>query len=167
MLYFSHDPPHFLWTIYLTIIKRYNIYLNESEFKGGNRSLSTYLQRLKRRGVILTMQKLLGLGIDCIMTPDNWIFDIITEIGLKIAVKYKDQPTNAELNTWEFKIPPEEREQCDFMILILNTQEGDQFYVIPTREITDEVIVLNPSTEPDGHRDIGDGWDLTSDSPEN
>ena len=127
--------------------------------------MSTRLQRLKRRGVVLTMQKILELEIDCVMTRDDSICDIITETGLKIAVKYGDRPTNAELNSWEFKIAPEEREICEFMILILNTHEGELFYVIPTTEITDETIVLNPFIEEDQYEKIKDKWDLNSDSP--
>lgn len=117
-------------------------------------------------GVFLVLFELLESGIDSIPTPHFWIFDIVTENGIKIEVKFANigigkGGSGRESERFAFRISPNELFLIDFLVLVLNTKKGYQFYVIPKAEITGKTIAFNPfSRQESKYEKYQNRWDL-------
>lgn len=121
--------------------------------------------RKGRRGVALVMTKLVNLGIDVIRVPLFWHFDLVTEFGTRIEVKYAS-PTNAKGGTgynyitYTYRISQKELILNDFIILVPKSKE-DLFYIIPIKEITSTTISFNPySKTKSKYEQFRNRWDL-------
>ena len=117
-------------------------------------------------GVSLVITELIKNGIDAIPTPDFWIFDVITFTGLKLEVKFANASISRggsgyEFERFTFAISPLELKITDFIILVLNTQKGALFYVIPPKAITSTTIAFNPfSQQKSKYEKYQSRWDL-------
>lgn len=119
-----------------------------------------------RYSVIL---KLIELGIETIIAPDSWHFDLITREGIKIEVKFATSRTSTggggySHERFEFQIHPKEYDLCDFVILVLDTKKGYLFYIIPIEKVTCCHIAFNPfSKSRSRYLKYKDRWDLILD----
>lgn len=117
-------------------------------------------------GVYLTMAKLIQLNITAIPMPLFWHFDLLTQNGIKIEVKFANlsKGKSGRGNTcyrFHFNIHHRELFFCDFVILVLNTKNGYLFYIIPKEKITCKSIAFNPfSKQSSKYEFYRDRWDL-------
>lgn len=128
----------------------------------------TSLRRLGRKGVILVMMKILEAGIDVSMTPNEWHFDLITQNGARLEVKFANATITkgrdgTEYERYVFNLQPTEKQVCDFVILVLNTPKGHHFYIIPIKDLSSRHISFNPFSRQRSKYDrFKDCWELIS-----
>jgi hypothetical protein len=119
-----------------------------------------------RLGVHLALIELLKLKIDVISAPYFWPFDLITKVGLKIEVKYSNIGIGKSgrgiiYKRYTFRVRPAELLLLDFLILVLNTQKGKLFYIIPKSAIDSKTIAFNPfSRQKSKYEKYLNRWDL-------
>ncbi len=128
--------------------------------------MSTRFSRKGRIGVHLVLIELLKRGIETLVTPYFWPFDLITNLGLRLEVKYSNigKGINARGDMYDrfaFNISFTELKIVDFVVLVLNTQKDHLFYIIPKDEITSKSIAFNPfSTQTSKYEKYLNKWEL-------
>ena len=119
-----------------------------------------------RIGVARVMLKLAELRLDSTTTPSHWRFDLVTENGLKLEVKFANvrkavSGTGYKYDTYTFVLSKKELKILDFLILVFNTDKGCLFYIIPQKDITSTTLSFNPFSNQDSkYRKYADRWDL-------
>ncbi len=122
-----------------------------------------------RIGVTRVILKLAELGLDTIPTPYQWRFDLVTENGLKLEVKFANireanSGTGYKYNTYTFALSKKELELLDFLILVFNTEKGCLYYIIPQKFITSTTISFNPfSKQESRYSKYEERWDRQRD----
>ena len=117
-------------------------------------------------GVHLVLLELFKRKIDAIATPEFWPVDIITRHGIMLEVKYANKSkskggTGYICERFTCRITPIERNLMDFLIMVLNTQKGYFFYIIPERTIKSNGISFSPfSRQVSKYEKYLDRWDL-------
>lgn len=119
-----------------------------------------------RFGTALVLSKLLELGVDAMHTPHYWPFDIITECGKRIEVKFANSSIaqgskGQKYETYASVLSPEELHASDLFIFVFNTPQGFKYYIVPKEQITCSKISFNPfSTRKSKYENYKDRWDL-------
>ena len=123
--------------------------------------------RIGRHGISLVMGKLTEMGIDLLSVPHTWHFDLITQDGVRIEVKFAN-PTvakRADRQSYEryaFHFHKEELSAPDFFVLVLNTPEGPFFYIVPREELQVSQVSFTPfsTNRKSKYLKYRDRWDL-------
>ena len=128
-------------------------------------------QTIGLRGVYAVMLKLAEFGIDFLPTPFEWHFDLMTEFGDRLEVKFANK-TNGKggrgniYETYACLIKEHELRVADFFILVMNTDKGNCFYIIPAKYVTSRQIAFNPhSSQRSKYERFRDRWDFLIRNP--
>ena len=96
--------------------------------------------RKGKLGCYYVLAELLKRGIEALTTPHFWAFDIFTSHGVILEVKFANigeskGGSGYTSKRFTFRISPIERSILDFVVLVMNTQKGPYFYIIPQNAI--------------------------------
>ena len=123
------------------------------------------------KGIFAVMEKLTEFGIEFLPTPHTWHFDIMTRDGFRLEIKYANKSRAKSGNggfydTFSCKIKEPELKVADFIILVMNTDQGHYFYIIPSNRINSHQIAFNPLSKQRSKYDrYRDRWDFLIRTP--
>jgi hypothetical protein len=107
------------------------------------------LTKVGQKGVLLVELELLKRGISVSKIPENWSYDLVTEKGVRIEVKFANRTRSKDSRgrrqeRFHFRVTKCESKRADVLVLVLNNEETPEYYIVPMNQLTSRSISFNP-----------------------